>query len=62
MRARLALAIREAPAVAGYERALSAVLERAAGVAWPPLQRIHGDLHLGQVLEVPPADGIRVTG
>lgn len=57
MRARLALAIREAPAVAGYERALSAVLERAAGVAWPPLQRIHGDLHLGQVLEVPPADG-----
>ncbi len=26
---------------------------RALEVEWPPLQRIHGDLHLGQVLQVP---------
>jgi len=51
MRARLALAMQEVPEVAAHEAALSAVIEAAASSAWPPLQRIHGDLHLGQVLQ-----------
>jgi predicted trehalose synthase len=29
------------------------ILQQAASADWPPLQRIHGDLHLGQVLAVP---------
>ncbi len=53
MRARLALAVAEVPALAQLEAPVLAVLERAGGVAWPPQQRIHGDLHLGQVLAVP---------
>ncbi len=50
MRGRLALALAEVPQLAQHREALSAVLERAAGARWPSLQRIHGDLHLGQVL------------
>jgi trehalose synthase-fused probable maltokinase len=53
MRSRLALAIAEAPDLAGLEAPVLAVLERAAAAAWPAQQRIHGDLHLGQVLAVP---------
>ncbi len=53
MRARLALAVAEVPALAELEPLVLTVLERASEVPWPPQQRIHGDLHLGQVLAVP---------
>jgi len=53
MHARLDAAAREAPAVAEHVDAVRAVYARAEDVAWPDLQRIHGDLHLGQVLAAP---------
>ncbi|HEX5727803.1 maltokinase N-terminal cap-like domain-containing protein [Microbacterium sp.] len=52
-RRRLAIAIAEVPAIADRREAIEAVYDRAVDVAWPPLQRIHGDYHLGQVLQVP---------
>ena len=53
MHGRLAAAIAEVPALAEYGDALREVFARAAVVPWPAQQRIHGDLHLGQVLKVP---------
>lgn len=53
MHARLDTAAREAPAVADHADAIRAVYARAADATWPDLQRIHGDLHLGQVLSAP---------
>jgi maltokinase len=50
---RLAIAIAEVPAIAERREAIEAVYTRALEVDWPPLQRIHGDYHLGQVLQVP---------
>ncbi|GAA3211346.1 phosphotransferase [Microbacterium terregens] len=50
---RLTTAIAEVPAIAERREAIEAVYARALEVAWPPLQRIHGDYHLGQVLQVP---------
>jgi predicted trehalose synthase len=50
---RLSIAIAEVPAIAEQRDAITAVYERAATAAWPRLQRIHGDYHLGQVLHVP---------
>ncbi len=52
-RRRLTTAIAEVPDVAGRRDAAEAVFQRALEVDWPPLQRIHGDLHLGQVMQVP---------
>ncbi|WP_405372996.1 MULTISPECIES: maltokinase N-terminal cap-like domain-containing protein [unclassified Microbacterium] len=52
-RRRLAIASSEVPAVAERLAEIEAVYQTALERPWPPLQRIHGDLHLGQVLAVP---------
>ncbi|WP_254783014.1 phosphotransferase [Curtobacterium sp. MCBA15_009] len=57
MHERLDTAAREVPAVAEHAAAIRAVYARAATVPWPELQRIHGDLHLGQVLAAPGSRG-----
>ncbi|GEP28305.1 trehalose biosynthesis protein [Cryobacterium levicorallinum] len=44
--------LREVPLLAKYQSAIEAVFARAESAAWPRLQRIHGDFHLGQVLDV----------
>ncbi len=54
MEQRLARATRAVPELAGYAPALHAAY-RAAGMDPIPIQRIHGDLHLGQVLRTPEA-------
>jgi maltokinase len=53
MRRRLELAIAEVPGLASLRNVIEAVYARAAASPWPAMQRIHGDLHLGQVLAVP---------
>lgn len=50
---RLAIAIAEVPSIADLREQIESVYEVAEEVAWPHLQRIHGDYHLGQVLHVP---------
>jgi predicted trehalose synthase len=52
-RRRLSIAASEVPAVAERLAAIDAVYREALERPWPRLQRIHGDLHLGQVLAVP---------
>jgi maltokinase len=53
MRERYRSAAAEVPALAGYHTAVEAVFARAETASWPRVQRIHGDFHLGQALEVP---------
>jgi len=53
MRARHASAVSEVPALAAYDSMVHASIEQVSSAKWPALQRIHGDYHLGQVLEVP---------
>jgi len=53
MRERYRLAAREVPELAGHGDEIEAVFARAQAAPWPHLQRIHGDYHLGQVLDVP---------
>lgn len=52
-RRRLRIAGAEVPAVAERLATIEAVYATALERPWPRLQRIHGDLHLGQVLSVP---------
>ena len=52
-RRRLAIAASEVPAVADRLSAIDDFYAAALQRPWPRLQRIHGDLHLGQVLAVP---------
>lgn len=47
---RLAVASSDVPALRELRPAIEAVYDRAQDSAWPALQRVHGDYHLGQVL------------
>lgn len=53
MRYRFELAAAEVSGLSEHRQALERVYHEAAASPWPALQRIHGDLHLGQVLAVP---------
>ncbi|MDQ1121833.1 maltokinase N-terminal cap-like domain-containing protein [Microbacterium trichothecenolyticum] len=50
---RLSIALSEVPALQPYAQRIRDVYASAATAEWPPLQRVHGDLHLGQVLDTP---------
>lgn len=53
MRRRLAAASELVEEIAARAAQILAVFENAEAATWPPLQRIHGDYHLGQVLHSP---------
>jgi len=53
MRRRIAIAAREVPEIAPFEDAVRSIYDAVAGRPWPALQRVHGDLHLGQALRAP---------
>ena len=50
---RLASAVAEVPSLAEHEPGIRRLYAAAREASWPALQRIHGDYHLGQVLDVP---------
>jgi len=50
---RLDSAVRELPELATLRDAIESRYARARSALWPRLQRIHGDLHLGQILATP---------
>ncbi|WP_109473797.1 1,4-alpha-glucan branching protein GlgB [Ornithinimicrobium cavernae] len=53
LRARHAEACAAVPELTAYDAQVASVFAAAADAEWPPLQRVHGDYHLGQVLDVP---------
>jgi 1,4-alpha-glucan branching enzyme len=53
MRQRCAAAVALVPDLASRVDAVERVAASVRDVEWPALQRIHGDYHLGQVLDVP---------
>jgi predicted trehalose synthase len=53
MRARHNAALSEVPALAEYEQMVTASITAVSTARWPAMQRIHGDYHLGQVLDAP---------
>lgn len=50
---RLGTALRDAPMLAPRRGAIEQLYDEARDAPWPRLQRIHGDLHLGQILRSP---------
>ena len=50
MRTRLAAALPIVPELAEHEASLRALFDRLAAIEEVPVQRVHGDLHLGQTL------------
>jgi len=48
--ARLEAAIHDVPSLSSHRDAIQNAYAEAAVAGWPRLQRIHGDLHLGQIL------------
>jgi len=53
MRTRFRAALAEVPALAAHTHTIEATFTAASRANWPAFQRIHGDFHLGQVLEAP---------
>ncbi len=53
MTSRHAAAVSEVPALAAYDSMVAASIDSVSSATWPAMQRIHGDYHLGQVLDVP---------
>ncbi|WP_462417972.1 1,4-alpha-glucan branching protein GlgB [Kytococcus sp. Marseille-QA3725] len=53
LRSRLEQAMAQAPELAPLREEATARIEALEALDWPLLQRVHGDLHLGQVLDVP---------
>jgi maltokinase len=52
MNTRVGAALDAVPNLTAHRGAIETVLEAVRSAPWPPLQRIHGDFHLGQVLGV----------
>jgi maltokinase len=57
--ARLEAAIRDVPTLVAHRDAIQTAYAAAAVADWPRLQRIHGDLHLGQILHARAGDAER---
>ncbi|MFC6705853.1 1,4-alpha-glucan branching protein GlgB [Flexivirga alba] len=53
IRRRFAVAAEAVPELRDRQGEFDSLVESAAGADWPALQRIHGDFHLGQALDVP---------